>query len=567
MARKPKKGELEKNLPDPQENLKAEEQKKQEEKIKDQGKINPQDEEVQAQEEPKLDEPVEPVKPEEVQDKLLEPSPAPKPAQAESEVIPFEPVGEIAESPETSEAVQSYNQASQRERVARHKMAQQQLKQAMFQKNLPKVFEKRRTQLKAALASAEDRLMSAPPVRASLINTGSLGEVVLAAVFNVASGGSYLKGLKESYARARQERNDAISEYQKVSELYKDNELGEMQFTKDMLSNIQTMLQIEAQTDPINREIKMQQVEKIKIETKNIQDTMDKRKDQKVTTDLNNSLKREQLKQMREEAPLNQEYKQALVDKTKAEALVSRRKASDTISHVLQKQREFVPGVKALASNDPKELTKARVKVGTYKRVLPVVDEVLKRAKTFEKQDWTSILKRTKTLKSSLLERVGKASKKDIANLKELKRFNTDLHSFFGGVKDMLQLGRLSDWDALFIKDYLNLVDSKKVASSLSYLTPSNLDKLQRAVVRLSKSMREDAYNLTLPVDTETEESLDQDQFEERIRESIGISSKNKSASRSESPPVKTVSGEPSGPISYDSLDSLYKGEFAKGNK
>ena len=134
-----------------------------------------------------------------------------------------------------------------------------------FLKNIPQQFEQRTATLKDMMAKAEKKVLSPPPLRSSLINSGSAGEVILSAVFNVASGGAYLQELQKSYSNARKERREDMNEYLQISKLWKDEKMGLLQYQKDMLQNTKSMVEIQAQSieDPLEKQKKFLQVQQI----------------------------------------------------------------------------------------------------------------------------------------------------------------------------------------------------------------------------------------------------------------------------------------------------------------
>ena len=148
----------------------------------------------------------------------------------------------------------------------------------------------------------------------------------------MASGGSYLQSVKESWAMAKAERNEAINEFMKISELYKDNELGPLYFQREMFKNIKSALEVSALTDPINKEIKLQNLEIAKADLASTNEKIQLIKNQRIENETNKEVKKEEeklnLDLKRQQIASAKAQEQALIAKTNIARSEAKRKLS-----------------------------------------------------------------------------------------------------------------------------------------------------------------------------------------------------------------------------------------------
>ena len=151
-----------------------------------------------------------------------------------------------------------------------------------------------------------------------------------------------------------------------------------------------------------------------------------------------------------------------------------------------------------------------------------VADHISKEISFFEKENYAGLVGRVVTPIKDWGDKFGIKSEQ----INRMRSFHQQMSFFFAQAKEVLGLGRLSDWDAQFIMEFLGMKTPEDPASSdpsdPSYFTPSKLSRMRDAVNSLQSKMRKRVQAVAKPVDSKTGKLLSQEEFYKRVgRESL----------------------------------------------
>ena len=439
-----------------------------------------------------------------------------------------------------------------------------------FQQNRPQILAQKTMEISAIRANQSKKILGSAPTRTSDISGGSIGAFIFGLAANVASGGSYLQGLKEAYAREKlEEEQEAkrIARYLTLSKAEDDAMAGENAFLMDGMKMIGTALELQEKINPgPEQQMKMEQhnaeMEKIRAET-----ALAIEKKNKVEAETDTEQKNRQLEQdkaIREREALdsklavdqaNIKLKNAQALKTVAEYKEASKQSLNLGPDVYVDENTSKPLFKIGLKSEANVL-KANDQLAGIENLTPALKTVTRIAKKFQKSDLTALGNRIRALKAKTEDEFSPSmlSKEDQNLLIDMKTLEVNLNQFFAKAKEALGLGRLSDWDAMFIRSHIG---AGGTPTSPKYFSFTNLEKMLISTNDIYKNDINNAYRTAAPLNVEGTKRLSKSEF----LKSIGATSEKKAPPKKVMKTQKKIIRRPPPNKAIDYLQGMVRGQ------
>ena len=408
--------------------------------------------------------------------------------------------------------------------------------------------QQRRTEEYHTVLKAKEReIMSAAPIRYSVINSGSLGQSLLSLAFAVGTP-TYLKSLKEAYQREIITRNTALAEYKEIGNMWKSSQKAEAAFIADGLAVIKKVKESKLRTitDPLEIERQQADIEKINqsIELAKENQTIAERR--VAATEASNALKRETLEHNKEMDYKELDYKNKVFNASQQQmgvgvaATQAQARLNDPMGTGKSGYSYGVTG---------KQRDKVVEKSAGYRNYRILSNRLLKDLNWMQTQNLSSLTQRGAYAIKGAADAIGYKS----AKYNRLVKFHNQLLDLVKTGKDALGLGRLSDKDFDIIKEYIGF----RVGGvwNTSWATPSKLAKLKGALIRIQNREAREIIRLG-NISDKTGRLANYKQYMHDIDEDI-----RKEESVEIERPAAMRQGAPQRPSMSDSYKKTYRGD------